>query len=202
MPGLPVRQAEDHVIDQLRDHLMNDAAFTSFKTSYLRKWNTEKHSAEDVQRVKDKTIARLEKERAGLLAAIKRGIAEDELLKELEQVGKGLERAKLEREAAKPVDVPLPDNLPEQYRSYVDDLVATLNDEGVVSRASDLLHDMIDRVLVRYDEAAKTFDMEIDGNIVKMLTASNPAGGGAYVRMGSSLKLVAGAGFEPATFRL
>ena len=48
----------------------------------------------------------------------------------------------------------------------------------------------------------KRFDMEIDGNIVKMLTASNPAGGGAYARMGSSLELVAGAGFEPATFRL
>ena len=202
MPGLPVRQAEDHVIDQLRDHLMNDAAYASFKASFLRKWNADKHNAEDVQRVKDKSIARLEKERAGLLSAIKRGFAEDELLKELEQVGKDLERAKLEREAARPIEVPLPDNLPDQYRAYVDDLVMTLNDEGIVSRASDLLHDMIDHVVVRYDEAAKAFDVERDGNIVKMLIASNPAGGGAYARMGSSIKLVAGAGFEPAAFRL
>ena len=202
MPGLPVRQAEEHVIDQLRDHLMNDAAFASFKASFLRKWNADKHIGEDVQRVKDKTIGRLEKERAGLLAAIKRGFAEDELLKELEQVGKDLERAKVEREAAKPVDVPMPHNLPEQYRAYVDDLVATMNDEGIVSRASDLLHDMIDQVIVRYDGTANAFDVEIDGNIVKMLTASNPAGGGAYARMGSSLKLVAGTGFEPVTFRL
>ncbi len=202
MPGLPVRQAEDHVIDQLRDHLMNDAAYASFKASFLRKWSADKHNAEDVQRVKDKAVARLEKERAGLLAAIKRGFAEDELLKELEQVGKDLERAKLEREAARPIEVPLPENLPDQYRAYVDDLVMTLNDEGIVSRASDLLHDMIDHVVVRYDEAAKAFDVEIDGNIVKMLIASNPAGGGAYARMGSSLKLVAGTGFEPVTFRL
>ena len=117
-------------------------------------------------------------------------------MKELEQVGGDLERAKLEREAAKPIDVPLPDNLPDQYRAYVDNLVMTLNDEGVVSRASDLLHDMIDRVVVRYDEAAKAFDVEIDGNIVKMLIASNPASGGAYARMGSSLKLVAGTGSD------
>jgi hypothetical protein len=202
MPGLPVRQAEEHVIDQLRDHLMKDAAFASFKTSFLRGWSANKHISEDVQRIKEKTIARLEKERAGLLAAIKRGFAEDELLKELEQVGKDLERAKVKREAAKPVDVPLPHNLPEQYRAYVDDLVATMNDEGIVSRASDLLHDMIDQVIVRYDGTANAFDVEIDGNIVKMLMAINPAGGGAYARMGSSIILVAGTGFEPVTFRL
>jgi len=202
MPGVPVRQAEEHVIYQLRDHLMNDAAYASFKASFLRKWNTDKHIAEDVQRVKDKTIARLEKERANLLGAVKRGIADDELLKELEQVGKDLERARAEREAAMPTEVPLPDNLPDQYRAYVDSLVETLNDDGIVSRASDLLHDMIDRVVVRYDEAEKTFDIAIDGNIVPMLEAGNPAGGGAYARMGSSIKLVAGTGFEPVTFRL
>lgn len=48
-------------------------------------------------------------------------------------------------------------------------------------------------MVVRYDEETKTFDMEIDGNIVKMLTASHPTGGRAYAHMGSSLKLVAGA---------
>ena len=173
-----------------------------FKVSFLRKWNADKQSAGDVQRTIDKTISRLEKERANLLVAVKRGFASDELLKELEQVGKDLMRANIEREAAMPVEVPLPDNLPEQYRAYVDGLVETLNDDGIVSRASDLLHDLIDRVVVRYDEDTKTFDMEIDGNIVKMLTASNPASGGAYARMGSSLKLVAGTGFEPVTFRL
>jgi site-specific DNA recombinase len=202
MPGLPLRQAEDHVIDQLRDHLMNDAAYAAFQMSFQRKWTVDQRNAADIERVKDKTITRLEKERSGLLAAIKRGIAEDELLKELEQVGKALERAKVEREAARPMVVPLPDDLPDQYRAYVDDLVATLNDDGIVSRASDLLHDMIDNVVVRYDGAERTFDVEIDGNIVKMLTASNPASGGAYETAESSLKLVAGVGFEPTTFRL
>ena len=51
-------------------------------------------------------------------------------------------------------------------------------------------------------KTTKTHDFLLDGNIVKMLTASNPAGGGAYARMESSIKLVAGAGFEPAAFRL
>lgn len=106
---------------------------------------------------------------------------------------KDLEQAKGEKEAAKPTEVPLPEDLPDQYRAYVDDLVATLNEEGIISRASDLLHDMIDRVVVRYDAAAQAFDVEIDGNIVKMLTAGNPAGGEAYGQLDSSLKLVAGA---------
>ena len=134
--------------------------------------------------------------------AVKQGIATGELLRELEETTKKLEQAKANRDAAVPQEVPLPDNLPDLYRDYVDDLVQTLSDEGVVGRASDLLHDLIHRVVVRYDEETQTFDMEIDGNIVKMLTASNPAGGGSYARMGSSIKLVAGAGFEPAAFRL
>lgn len=196
MPGVLVGRAEEQVIGHLRDHLMNDAAYAAFKASFLRKWNADKQSAGDVQRTIDKTISRLEKERANLLETVKRGLAVDELLKELERVSGELARKKIEREAAMPVEVPLPDNLPEQYRAYVDSLVETLNDEGVVSRASDLLHDMIDRVVVRYDEATKTHDFVLDGNIVKMLTASNPAGGGAYARMGSSIKLVAGARFQ------
>jgi hypothetical protein len=108
MPGILVGQAEEQVIGQLRDHLMNDAAFAAFKASFVRKWNADKQSAGAVQRVKENTISRLEKERANLLVAVKRGIADDELLKELEQVGKDLARAKIEREAAMPVEVPLP----------------------------------------------------------------------------------------------
>ena len=202
MPGLPIRQAEEQVIGHLRNHLMNDAAYAAFKTSFERKWSSDLRASEDVLRIKDKTIAQLEKARANLLDAVKRGIADDELLTELKKVGDDLTRAKCERDAAKPTPVPLPDNLPEMYRQYVDDLVNTLNDEGVVGRASDLLHDMIDRVEVRYDEGDRQFDLLLEGNIVSLLTASNPVSGGAYGRMGSSLKLVAGAGFEPAAFRL
>ena len=36
MPGLPIGQAEEHVLGQLRDHLMNDAAFKAFKLSFER----------------------------------------------------------------------------------------------------------------------------------------------------------------------
>ena len=51
----------------------------------------------------DKTISRLEKERANLLETVKRGLAVDELLKELERVSGELARKKVEREAAMPV---------------------------------------------------------------------------------------------------
>ena len=202
MPGLPIRQAEEQVIGHLRDHLMTEQAYRRFKETFTRQWTAGKREADEVRRMKDRTIAKLEKDRTALLATVKRGIATDELLKELEEVGKELERARIEKEAAKPIEVPLPDDLPDLYRAYVDDLVATLNDEGIVARASDLLHDMVERVIVKYDAGERQFDLLLEGNIVGLLTASNPAGGGAYARMGSSLKLVAGAGFEPAAFRL
>lgn len=48
MPGILVGRAEEQVIGQLRDHLMNDAAYAAFKASFLRKWNADKQSAGDV----------------------------------------------------------------------------------------------------------------------------------------------------------
>ncbi|MGX0978589.1 hypothetical protein ACSSVY_004329 [Roseovarius sp. MBR-51] len=77
-----------------------------------------------------------------------------------------------------------------------------MNDDGIVSRASDLLHDLIDRVVVSFGDQDKQFDLLLEGNIVGMFSGANPPEGGSYARMQSSLKLVAGVGFEPTTFRL
>jgi site-specific DNA recombinase len=202
MPGLPIGQAEEHVLGQLREKLMNDTAFKAFKMSFERQWNKDREDSTQILRVRDTAIKRLEQERTNIMSAVKLGIATGELLRELDETTKKLEQAKINRDAAVPQEVPLPDDLPDQYRAYVGGLVQTLSDEGVVGRASDLIHEMIDRVVVRFDESERTFDIEIDGNLVKMLTASNPAVGGAYAHSSSSLKLVAGTGFEPVTFRL
>jgi len=45
--------------------------------------------------------------------------------------------------------------MPSLYRGYIDNLVATLTEEGVSGRASDELHELKDRVVVSYDQDAK-----------------------------------------------
>ena len=95
----------------------------------------------------------------------------------------------------------LPDNLPELYRARVAELVALVNAEEISGRWVDELRLLIDRIVVRHD-AQQGHTIEIEGNLAEMLAAAYPDLGDAYRSEARSLKLVAGVGFEPTTFRL
>ena len=81
-------------------------------------------------------------------------------------------------------------------------LVATLTNEGVAGRASDELHELLDRVVVSYDQDAKNHLLDMQGNLIAMLKKAKPAGEAGIDANESSLNLVAGVVFEPTTFRL
>ena len=83
-----------------------------------------------------------------------------------------------------------------------EDIVATLQDEEVSGRASDELHTLIDTVTVNWDAETKVHHLELRGKLLNMLNAVRPAGEAGLTESESSLKLVAGVGFEPTTFRL
>ena len=83
--------------------------------------------------------------------------------------------------------------MPSLYRSYIDNLVATLTDDGVAGRASDELHELLDRVVVSYDKDAKNHVLEMQGNLIAMLKKTKPAEEAGLDQSESSLKLVAGA---------
>ena len=98
--------------------------------------------------------------------------------------------------------VSLPDNLPILYKHYVSDLVETLTSEKIIGRAVDEVRELIERIEVSYDVDTKKHTMMIVGNIVELLGKSNLSGADDYQQAESSIKLVAGVGFEPTTFRL
>ncbi len=60
----------------------------------------------------------------------------------------------------------------------------------------------MDRVVVSYDQDAKNHILYMQGNLIAMLKKAKPAEEAGIDDAESSRKLVAGAGFEPATFRL
>lgn len=93
-----------------------------------------------------------------------------------------------------PQPVPLSHVLSEFYRSFMDDLVATLNDKGASSRTSDERHDVVDAIAVRDDEANGEHTLRLVRRIVEMLNAATPADGTACAGGADcSLNLVAGA---------
>ena len=53
-----------------------------------------------------------------------------------------------------------------------------------------------------WNAEAKHHELELRGKLLEMLNKTKPAGGAGLGKVESSLKLVAGVGFEPTTFRL
>jgi site-specific DNA recombinase len=91
-------------------------------------------------------------------------------------------------------------NLAELYRNKVANLQDALADPATQMEALEILRGLIERVSVRTDE--KGFEIELIGEIANMvrLSAGSESLGKEPYR--SSVKVVAGVGFEPTTFRL
>lgn len=72
-------------------------------------------------------------------------------------------------------DIELPENLPELYRAMVaTNLAAALSDEAIAGRAADELHELVDRVVVHWDEDARGHWLSIEGSLLEMLRKSAP----------------------------
>ena len=115
------------------------------------------------------------------------------------------ERAALTRklETAAPPKLALHPNLPELYRRKVTELQSLLTDEQTRAEAHEVIRSLIDRVEVHAGERRGKADVVLVGALARILEFASPqsktaASGGD----GGRVLLVAGAGFEPATFRL
>ena len=201
-PGLRADIAADHILAVMKNDMMTEAAFQRFQSTYIKKLEESRQDQRAAEKAREKVIRRLEKEKANLLAAVRSGKAQDILLDELDRVAAELERKKAEADAHKLGELELPKNLRKMYDKMIEGLVDTLREEGVAGRASEVIHEMIDRIVVSYDTAAKKHGLRIDGNLVQMMSNADPDHQGGYKRSKSSIELVAGTGFEPVTFRL
>ncbi len=107
-----------------------------------------------------------------------------------------------EREALVPTPVDLPEDLPSLYRAYVADLASTLSDEVVAGSAADELHTLIDTVVVSWNEQKEHHELDCQGKLLELLSFADSKKAAGLSTAAYSLKLVAGVGFEPTTFRL
>ncbi|WP_211246256.1 hypothetical protein [Cereibacter changlensis] len=61
----------------------------------------------------------------------------------------------------------------------IDDLAASLSDEAVAGRAADELHDLVERIEVKWDAEADGHWLSIKGNLMEMLRKTAPEETGA-----------------------
>ncbi|WP_174826660.1 hypothetical protein [Ruegeria arenilitoris] len=205
MPGLKENLAAETILSSLREHLMQDEAFQEFKTRYLHHLQHQQMDNGEALRLHDQKTRELEKKISNLMDAIENGQHSSVIVARLNSYDEELKTLQGTRARLVPKSIELPDDMPSLYRGYIDNLVATLTDEGVAGRASDELHELhelLDSVVVSYDQETKNHVLDMQGNPVAMLNKAKPADEAGLVSDDCSLKLVAGVGFEPTTFRL
>jgi site-specific DNA recombinase len=194
--------AEALVFAAMRRELMTDDAYGKFREDFEKHFEASQSDAKNDYELRTRTIRQQETKRTNLFSALESGVHSPALIERLNDVDRELNELIVAREASVVQPVSLPANLPTLYRHYGSELVQTLTSEKVVGRAIDEIRQIIERITVKYDKDTKSHTLEIFGNLVEMLSKSNLPEFEVYQNSGSSIKLVAGVGFEPTTFRL
>ncbi|WP_417260627.1 recombinase family protein [Celeribacter sp.] len=202
MPGIKEADAATAILSGLKTGLMQDEAYEEFREMFLAHKKAEQKAYDEQIKQQSHQVRQLETRHANLLKAVENGDYSSAVIAQLNKIDAELAEARSKRDAIVPQTFDLPEDLPALYRAHVDDLVETLSNEGVASRASDELHDLIDTVVVSWDEDAKHHALELRGKLLELLNKTKPAGEASLDISDCSLKLVAGVGFEPTTFRL
>ena len=209
-----IRQVvEERVLGCLRDKLLSPVQVDRFIKEFEANIRTTRRENDNDRRKAEKAVALADKAIAGLMETIESGNASGNALqmicKQLEM--REVERTRAEETLSALIDqdkvVPLLPNAAELYRQKVAGLIDSLNKPEFKDEASTQLRDLIDHIVMTpAPEAPAGMWMDVYGDLAEILALGS--GGSpksklpSLVGLGSQLSVVAGAGFEPATFRL
>ncbi|MDH7789035.1 site-specific DNA recombinase [Ochrobactrum sp. 19YEA23] len=207
---IPREDLEARVLAGLKDRMMAPEVAAEAMRAYAReinRLNRERRSNAEVWRAEQ---AKVDKQIRGMIEAIKEGMFHPSMKCEMD----ALEARKDElREllAESPQDVP--DLLPSAsaiYAKKVADLTATLNQPEDRVQAAEVLRTLIEKIVLSPGKARGEIDALLYGELSTILNwierqtaekAQKTKTPGAGLT-GVSVSVVAGAGFEPAAFRL
>ncbi len=195
--GVKRGRIEDVVLAGLKDRLMAPELVEEFVKAYHAEINLKAANEGRVRSRIEKELKKVTKQLDALIDAMAEGYRSDSLQSKLD----GLESRK--RDLEQQLDAPPPSpvrfhpKLAKVYREKVEALAESLNDPSIRDEAFEIIRGLIQQIVIRPREK-RAFEIELVGEITKMLAL--PGGNTALDE--SSVKVVAGAGFEPATFRL
>jgi hypothetical protein len=169
MPELLETQAAQVILGLLKCELMREDAYSLFRERFEANPSAQEDSAEEEMRRVDGRLRELQKVHDYLMKAIELGQASPPLIERVNAVDEELKGLRSKRDEVASPPVELPEAVPAIYRSYVDDRVRTLQDDGVPSRASDELHELVESAVVTWRAGAQAHEIELRGKLVEML---------------------------------
>jgi site-specific DNA recombinase len=193
---------EDVVLDLLKTRLMEPDAVAQFVRDFAEASNAQGADREQARGQLEAERKSVKRKLEGLYDAIAEGLRTPGLKEKLLDLEARL--AAMDEELARPAPAPirLNPNLSELYRRKVTELAVTLSSEAIAQPAREIIRRLIERVTVGWEDDGCPV-IALDGALTALLglcqNAKGPAEAGP---IGCSVKVVAGAGFEPAAFRL
>ena len=203
------KDVETRVLNGLQSRLMHPELIREYITTWQQEMQKERQETLVARGEQERRLAKVLRDIENIITAITEGMFHPSIKAKMDALE--AERAELEAKLAalpEPDPVAIHPGLSENYARKVTDLAAALNDPEARPEAAELLRGLIESVTPMPDpDAPNGHLIELRGELGAILslcdndmaTNANARRGAAGVRQ---LTLVAGAGFEPAAFRL
>lgn len=206
--GIRRQVLEKLILDALQQRLMKPEHVATFITEFNAEWNRISAQASAQQSANQRELESVKRKLAGLVDAIADGLRAPGLQQKLDE----LEARKKElQDALEATPAPAPllhPRLAEVYRERIQDLRTALKGPDGTA-ALEIVRSLIERVVLHpLTDGDRGFEIELVGEVAAMVAlAGQDTKHGRLRATGhnmfeSSIKVVAGAGFEPAAFRL
>ena len=189
------------VLDALRHHLMEPELFREFCAEYVREINRLRGDQNGRRDRLQAQLTQIERRLRRIVEAIAEGVPARTLKDELLALEGRQDQLQAELAAAPEAQKPLlHPNLAEVYRSKVAALQDALTDEVMRDEAFELIRSLVDKIVLVPE--GDELRIQIHGERRDPGAVPAEQNAGQSRALAEQVKVVAGAGFEPATFRL
>lgn len=199
---------EDAVLAALQTHLMSDELVEIFCQAYTSHLNVLRAERDRIKKARVAEKTRLEKDADNLIQAIKDGIDTRMVKRPLERISARLDELEdliaedQDSEPPKPLVHPA---MAKRYRSEVENLRKALEHKDARTEASEHLRALIGKIVLTPESGRDELRIDLHGDlagILQIATQKQVRPGNNTISGPNKIALVAGAGFEPATFGL
>jgi site-specific DNA recombinase len=199
-------EVERRVLDGLRDKLMHPALLAEFIAEYHREWNLSRKDEDTARATAAAELRQVTQKIDQIIVAITDGMYHASMKEKMDvlEVQKAELQARLGQFASNAEPLRLHPGLADLYRQKITSLSASLNEDATRAEASELLRGLISEIRLLPDESASGgHSIEIYGELGAILGLTGVQNDKTRrLTGGLSGSMVAGAGFEPAAFRL
>ena len=195
---------EEQVLAALRDDMMRPETVEAFIAEYIAERNRLANRRDAAREDREAELREVTAGVARLTAAILKGVDPSLFADDLNRMGR--RKLELERELAKTTPETSPallhPRLAQVYRRKVERLLEAFEDEGARQEAQEIIRSLIDAVVMTPVDGA--LQAEVKGDLATMLVLASETRRApeAQASEARQVKMVAGTGFEPVTFRL